>query len=102
MVDSRSTTPTLLGSIKLSYSQPLSDDKVAELEQNIVQAGLKNHQVRRYTCEVFGRLDHVVEIVARYDDLSSEEWSDLCEKVVETYYYPPELGSVLYQMWKKL
>lgn len=102
MADLSSTTSSPLGSIKLSFSQRLSDKKLAELEKTIKQAGLDDHETRRYICENSGRLDHVVEVIARYENLSSEEWRDLCDKVLETHYHPVDSGCVIYQMWKSL
>ena len=89
---SATTTPAP-GSIKLSYAQPLPDEQVQELEDVIRKAGLDIQECRRYTEEQPGRIDHVAEIIAVYNQLTSGEWSDLLGLVVQTFCEPPSLGN---------
>jgi len=91
-----------LGSIKLSYAQPLPDEQVQELETVIRKAGVQIHERRRYAEEQPGRIDQVVEIIVAYNQLTSHEWSSLVGLVVKTYYDPPALGCVLYSARKMI
>jgi hypothetical protein len=98
---SASTTPAT-GSIKLSYAQHLPDEQVQELEATIRQAGLDIQERRRYKEDQPGRIDHVVEIIAIYDRLTWDEWSNLVDLVVQTYCYPPSLGNNVWSARKTM
>lgn len=100
-IQSATTTPTP-GSIKLSYAQPLPDEQVHELEGTIRQAGLDVQERRRYEEDQPGRIDHVVEIIAIYDRLTSDEWSNLVGLVVQTYCEPPLLGNNVWSARKTM
>ena len=93
MLNQSTTTTPARGSIKLSYARPLPDEQVQALEEAIRQAGLDIQECRRYTDEQPDRIDHVVEIIAVYDQLTSDEWSDLLGLVVQTFCEPPSLGN---------
>lgn len=93
-----STTTTSLGLIKFSHEQPLCDDKVAELEDTIKQAGLEIHETRCYTEQQPPAIVHVVAVIANYDDMSFEEWSVLTEKLFDSYGWYSGLGLIGYKM----
>jgi hypothetical protein len=95
------TTPAP-GSIKLSYAQRLPEEQVQELEEIIRQAGLDIQERRRYEEEQPGRIDHVVEIIAIFDQLTSDEWSNLVDLVVQTYCRPPSLGNNVWSARKTM
>jgi len=82
-----------LGSIKLSYEQPLSDEHLQGVEQTIRQAGLTIHICRRYIAQPAARIDYVVEIIANYDDLPSDQWSELIDSITKTYCWPIGMGT---------
>lgn len=71
--DPKSSVTNSLGLIKFSYEQPLCDDKIAELEDTIKQAGLEIHETRRYTEQQPRAIVHVVAVIANYDDMTFEE-----------------------------
>lgn len=98
MAHERSTNA--LGSIKLSYERPLSDEHLQGLENMISQAGLQIHESRRYITEQTDRTDHVVEVIANYEDMTFEQWSGLVDRVRENYFLPKELGNYGYAMRK--
>jgi hypothetical protein len=98
MADDRTTSK--LGSIQLSYERPLPDEHLKGLEDMIRQAGLEIHDSRRYITQRPNRTDHVVEIIANYEDLTFEEWGDLTDLVREKYFLPKELGNYGHLMRK--
>ena len=89
-----------LGSIKLSYERPLSDEHLQGLEDIIRQADLQIYESRRYITEQTDRTDHVVEVIANYEDMTLEQWSDLVDRVRENYFLPKELGNYGYVVRK--
>jgi hypothetical protein len=89
----RDLTTNTLGSIKLSYEQPLSDEHLQGVEAIIIQAGLTIYDCRRYTAQPAARIDYVVEIIANYDDLSSDQWSELIDSITKTYCWPIGMGT---------
>jgi hypothetical protein len=92
-----------LGSIQLSYEDPLLDEHLEDLEGMIRQAGLQIHECRRYMTEQpDSGTDHVVEIFANYESLSLDQWSDLVNLVEQTYFDPSFLGCVGYKLRKHL
>jgi hypothetical protein len=88
----RDLVTTTLGSIKLSYEQPLSDEYVQGVEDMIRQAGLTIYDCRRNTAQPAERIDYVVEIIANYDDLPSDQWSELIDSIKKTYCWPVGMG----------
>jgi len=98
MADDRTTSK--LGSIQLSYEQPLPDEHLKGLEDMIRQAGLEIHESRRYVKERPNRTDQMVEIIANYEDMTLEEWSDLLDRIRENYCLPKALGHYGYNMRK--
>jgi hypothetical protein len=44
----------------------------------------------------------VVEIIASYDDLTLDQWSDLTDVIAETYCWPIALGNKGYDMRKRI
>jgi hypothetical protein len=89
----RDLVTTTLGSIKLSYEQPLSDEHLQGVEDMIRQAGLTIYDCRRYTAQPAERIDYVVEIIANYDDLPSDQWSELIDSITKTYCWPVDMGT---------
>jgi hypothetical protein len=102
MSDQSAITTPAPGSIKLSYAQPLPDEQVQELEETIRHAGLDVQERRRYEEDQPGRIDHVVEIIAIYDRLTSDEWSTLLGLVVQKYCEPPILGNNVWSARKTM
>lgn len=92
----------VLGSIKLWYEQPLSAEHLQGLEDMIRQAGLQIYESRRYITEQTDRTEHVVEIIANYEDMTFEQWNDLIERVREDYFLPKGTGSYGYGMRKSI
>ena len=91
-----------LGSIQLSYENPLLDEHLEDLEDMIRQAGLQIHECCRYTTEQAGGTDHVVEIFANFEDLSLVQWTSLVNLVKQSYFDPPFLGSAGYKFRKRV
>jgi hypothetical protein len=92
-----------LGSIQLSYEDPLLDEHLEDLENMIKQTGLQIHECRRYITEQpDSSTDHVVEIFANYESLSLDQWSGLVNLVKQTYFDPGFLGCVGYKFRKRL
>ena len=94
--------PNALGSIKLSYEQPLSDEHLQAIEDMIRHAGLQVHDSRRFTAQQPDRTDHVVEIIANYDDMTMDDWSDLTEAITKTYCWPTAMGKWSHNMRKRI
>lgn len=91
-----------LGSMQLFYERPLSSEHIRDLEDMVRQSGLQIHDCRRYTMQQADRTDHVVEIIANYDNLTADQWSDLVGLVKETYHDPLSLSGVAYNMRKRI
>jgi hypothetical protein len=91
-----------LGSIKLSYEHPLSAEHLQGIEDLIRQAGLQIQASHRYTAQLSERVDHAVEIIANYEDMTLEQWSDLTDSIVQTYCWPPALRYKGYDMRKRI
>jgi hypothetical protein len=91
-----------LGSIKLSYEEPLSAEYLQEIEDMVTQAGLQIQDSRRYITQLPDSTSHVVEIIASYDDLTLDQWSDLTGVIAETYCWPIALGNKGYDMRKRI
>ena len=89
-----------LGFIKLSFDQPLAAEHLQDLEDMIRQAGLQIHESRRYIEEHADIIKHVVEVIANYEDMSLEQWSELTSRVREKYFLSKELGNIGYHMRK--
>jgi hypothetical protein len=90
------------GSIKLSYTKVLPDEQVQDIETIIRQAGVEIHECRRYAENQSDRIDQVVEIIAAYDQLTSDEWSSLVGSVVQAYYDPPALSGTVWSARKMI
>lgn len=90
-----------LGSIQLSYENPLLEEHLQDLKDMIRQASLQIHECRRYTTEQAGGTDHVVKILANFEDLSLDQWSSLVNLVKHNYFDPPFLGSAGYRFRKR-
>ena len=86
----RDLTLNALGFIRLSYEQPLSDEHLQGVEDMIRQTGLEILNCRRYTEQPGDPIDHVVEIIANYDDIPLDRWNDLLESITMTYCWPFE------------
>jgi hypothetical protein len=99
---SQELAPNALGSIKLSYEQPLSDEHLQGVQDLIRQAGLQIQDSRRYTVQLRDRVNHVVEIIANYEDMTLEQWSDLTDSIVQTYCWPAALRYKGYDMRKRM
>ena len=56
-------------------------EHLQDLEDMIRQAGLQIHDCRRYTVEQTCGTDHVVDVIANYEDLTLEQWGDLIEQI---------------------
>lgn len=102
MPNQSATDIPIPGSIKLSYAQPPPDEQMQELEKSIRQAGLDVQERRRYEEDQPGRIDYVVEIIAIYDRLTSDEWSGLLDLVVQKYCDPPSLGNTVWSARKTM
>lgn len=94
--------PNRLGSIRLSYEQPLPDEHLKGIEDMIRQAGLQIQNFRRFTAQRLDRTDHMVEIIANYDDMASDDWSDLIESIVQTYCWSAVVCGNSYNMRKRI
>lgn len=94
----RDLDPNALGFIRLSYEQPLPDEHLRGVEDMIRQTGLEILNCRRYTEQPDNQIDHVVEIIANYNDIPLEIWSDLLESITKTYCWPYEMGTRGYHM----
>ena len=94
--------PTIgLGSIKLSYEYPLPAEYLQEIEDMITQAGVQIQDSRRYVTQLPDSTRHVVEIIANYDILTLDQWSDLTGPIAENYCWPIALGNNGYDMRKR-
>lgn len=94
--------PIAMGSIKLSYEQPLSDEHLQAVQDFIRHDALQIQDSRRYSVRLPDRIDHVVEIIANYEDMTLEQWSDLTDSVVQTYCWPHALRYRGYDMQKRI
>ena len=95
-------SPNALSFIKLSYEQHLSDERLKGVEDKIRQAGLQIRYIRRFTAQQLNSIDRVVEIIANYDDMLLDDWSDLTDSIVQTHCWSAGLGSTVYNMRKRI
>jgi hypothetical protein len=80
----RGIATNALGSVKLSYEQLLSDEHLQGVQDVIRQAGLLTHDCRRFVTRPVERIDHVVEVLANYEDLTLDQWSNLTDSFTKT------------------